>query len=141
VIKGGSMSDPKKLLHPNDDVNKSQSSNDTFPTAMHIAAYTKLVTHTVPAITKLRDTLNEKSKQFRNVVKIGRTHLMDATPLTLGQELSGFVSQLDHGIAAIQNSLKHLSELALGGTAVGTGLNTPQGYTKLVAQKIAEISG
>src|SRR5690606_23738056 len=104
-------------------------------------AYTKLVTHTVPAITKLRDTLNEKSKQFRNVVKIGRTHLMDATPLTLGQELSGFVSQLDHGIAAIQNSLKHLSELALGGTAVGTGLNTPQGYTKLVAQKIAEISG
>jgi fumarate hydratase class II len=140
-MRGGKLTDPQKLLHPNDDVNKSQSSNDTFPTAMHIAAYTKVVTHTLPLVTVLRDKLQEKSKAYKGVVKIGRTHLMDATPLTLGQELSGFVSQLDHGIAAVQNSLKHLSELALGGTAVGTGLNTPQGYTKLVAQKIAELTG
>jgi fumarate hydratase, class II len=140
-LKGGKLTDPKKMLHPNDDVNKSQSSNDTFPTAMHIAAYLKVVEHTLPAITRLRDRLQEKSKAYKNVVKIGRTHLMDATPVTLGQELSGFVSQLDHGIAAIQFSLKHLSELALGGTAVGTGLNTPQGYTKLVAQEIAKITG
>ena len=140
-IKGGKLNDPKKMFHPNDDVNKSQSSNDTFPTAMNIAAYVMVVEHTLPGITRLRDTFNEKAKSFKSVVKIGRTHLMDATPVTLGQELSGFVSQLDHGIATIQNSLKHLSELALGGTAVGTGLNTPQGYTKLVAQKIAEITG
>jgi len=140
-MKGGKLTDPQKLLHPNDDVNKSQSSNDTFPTAMHIAAYTKVVSHTLPLVTKLRDRLQEKSKQYKSVVKMGRTHLMDATPLTLGQELSGFVSQLDHGIVTVQNSLKHLSELALGGTAVGTGLNTPQGYTKLVAQKIAELTG
>jgi fumarate hydratase class II len=141
TLKGGKLTDPHKMLHPNDDVNKSQSSNDTFPTAMHIAAYLKVVEHTIPGITKLRDALNAKAKQYKNVVKIGRTHLMDATPVTLGQELSGFVSQLDHGLSTIQNSLKHLSELALGGTAVGTGLNTPQGYTKLVAQKIAEITG
>jgi fumarate hydratase class II len=140
-MRGGKLTDPQKLLHPNDDVNKSQSSNDTFPTAMHIAAYTKVVTHTLPLVTVLRDKLQEKAKAYKGIVKIGRTHLMDATPLTLGQELSGFVSQLDHGIAAVQNSLKHLSELALGGTAVGTGLNTPQGYTKLVAQKIAELTG
>lgn len=140
-LKGGKLTDPKKMLHPNDDVNKSQSSNDTFPTAMHIAAYLKIVEHTLPALTRLRDRLHEKSKAFKGVVKIGRTHLMDATPVTLGQELSGFVSQLDHGILAIQFSLKHLAELALGGTAVGTGLNTPQGYTKLVAQEIASITG
>ncbi len=140
-MKGGKLTDPKKILHPNDDVNKSQSSNDTFPTAMNIAAYSTIVEQTIPALTRLRDTLHEKAKKFKSVVKIGRTHLMDATPLTLGQELSGFVSQLDHGLATIQNSLKHLSELALGGTAVGTGLNTPQGYTKLVAQKISELTG
>jgi fumarate hydratase class II len=141
VLNGGSLMDEKKVLHPNDDVNKSQSSNDTFPTAMHIAAYKVLVEVTIPGIEILRDTLKEKSKRFMKVVKIGRTHFMDATPLTLGQELSGYVSQLDHGIAAIKNSLKHLSELALGGTAVGTGLNTPKGYDVLVAKKIAEITG
>jgi len=140
VIDGGSLHDDKKVLHPNDDVNKSQSSNDTFPTAMHIAAYKVLVDVTVPGLEVLRDTLKEKSKKFMKVVKIGRTHFMDATPLTLGQELSGYVSQLDHGIAAIKNSYKHLSEIALGGTAVGTGLNTPKGYDVLVAKKIAEIS-
>ncbi len=141
VIDGGSLVDDKKVLHPNDDVNKSQSSNDTFPTAMHIAAYKVLVDVTVPGLEVLRDTLKEKSKKFMKVVKIGRTHFMDATPLTLGQELSGYVSQLDHGIAAIKNTYKHLSEIALGGTAVGTGLNTPKGYDVLVAKKIAEISG
>ncbi|MGB4961174.1 MAG: class II fumarate hydratase, partial [Saprospiraceae bacterium] len=141
VINGGTLDDDKKVLHPNDDVNKSQSSNDTFPTAMHIAAYKVLVDVTVPGLEILRDTLKEKSKKFMKVVKIGRTHFMDATPLTLGQELSGYVSQLDHGIAAIKNTYKHLSELALGGTAVGTGLNTPKGYDVLVAKKIAEISG
>lgn len=141
VIDGGSLADDKKVLHPNDDVNKSQSSNDTFPTAMHIAAYKVLVDVTVPGLEVLRDTLKEKSKKFMKVVKIGRTHFMDATPLTLGQELSGYVSQLDHGIAAIKNTYKHLSEIALGGTAVGTGLNTPKGYDILVAKKIAEISG
>jgi len=141
VIDGGSLADDKKVLHPNDDVNKSQSSNDTFPTAMHIAAYKVLVDVTVPGLEVLRDTLKEKSKKFMKVVKIGRTHFMDATPLTLGQELSGYVSQLDHGIAAIKNTYKHLSEIALGGTAVGTGLNTPKGYDVLVAKKIAEISG
>jgi len=141
VINGGKLSDKDKYLHPNDDVNKSQSSNDTFPTAMHIAAYTALMETTIPGIEKLRDTLKKKSKKFMKVVKIGRTHFMDATPLTLGQELSGYVSQLDHGIAAIKNTLKHLSELALGGTAVGTGLNTPKGYDKLVAKHIAQLTG
>ena len=141
VIKGGKLSDEKKYLHPNDDVNKSQSSNDTFPTAMHIAAYAILQENTLPGIKKLRDTLHDKSKAYMKVVKIGRTHFMDATPVTLGQELSGYVAQLDHGMAAIKNSLKHLSELALGGTAVGTGLNTPKGYSRLVAKKISDISG
>ena len=140
VIHGGTLEDDKKVLHPNDDVNKSQSSNDTFPTAMHIAAYKVLAEKTVPALETLRNTLQEKSKKFMKVVKIGRTHFMDATPLTLGQELSGYVSQIDHGIAAIKNSYKHLAELALGGTAVGTGLNTPKGYDKLVAEKIANIT-
>jgi fumarate hydratase class II len=126
VIKGGALADKDKFLHPNDDVNKSQSSNDTFPTAMHIAAYKILMEVTIPGIKKLRDTLAQKSKDFMQVVKIGRTHCMDATPLTLGQEISGYVSQLDHGLRAINNSLAHLSELALGGTAVGTGINTPK---------------
>jgi len=141
VLNGGDLTDAHKALHPNDDVNKSQSSNDTFPTAMHIAAYKVLIDVTIPGMEKLRNTLHEKAEKFMNVVKIGRTHFMDATPLTLGQELSGYVSQLDHGIAAIKNSLNHLSELALGGTAVGTGLNTPKGYDVLVAQKIADITG
>ncbi len=141
VLKGGKLTDEKKYLHPNDDVNKSQSSNDTFPTAMHIAAYTTLIESTIPGIQGLRTTLDFKAKKFKNVVKIGRTHFMDATPVTLGQELSGYVSQLDHGLAAIKNSLKHLSELALGGTAVGTGLNTPKGYAKLVAKHIAKQTG
>ena len=140
VLSGGNLADEKKIIHPNDDVNKSQSSNDTFPTAMHIAAYKILVETTLPGIKKLRDTLAAKSKQFLSVVKIGRTHLMDATPLTLGQELSGYVSQLNHGIKAIENSLSHLSELALGGTAVGTGINTPPNYAVNVAKKIAELS-
>jgi fumarate hydratase class II len=140
VIKGGALTDEKKVLHPNDDVNKSQSSNDTFPTAMHIAAYKILVETTIPGIEKLRDTLRAKSEEFMNVVKIGRTHLMDATPLTLGQELSGYAAQLDHGLRAIQNTLPHLAELALGGTAVGTGLNTPKGYAVAVAKKIAELT-
>src|SRR3982750_260192 len=141
VLKGGKLTDKEKFLHPNDDVNKSQSSNDTFPTAMHIAAYKILVETTIPGIEKLRNTLAEKSKSFMNVVKIGRTHFMDATPLTVGQELSGYVSQLDHGLRAIKNTLAHLSELALGGTAVGTGLNTPDGYDVKVAKKIAEVTG
>ncbi len=140
VLNGGSLLDEKKVLHPNDDVNKSQSSNDTFPTAMHIAAYKILVEHTLPGIQKLRDTLAVKSKEYMRVVKIGRTHLMDATPLTLGQEISGYVSQLDHGMRAIKNSLAHLSELALGGTAVGTGINTPPNYAEKVARKIAELT-
>lgn len=141
VLSGGKLTDKEKVLHPNDDVNKSQSSNDTFPTAMHIAAYKILQEQTIPAIEKLRDTLKKKSTEFRNVVKIGRTHLMDATPLTLGQEFSGYVAQLTHGIKAIKNTLEHLSELALGGTAVGTGINTPKGYSENVAKHIAEISG
>ncbi len=141
VVKGGKLDDKEKTLHPNDDVNKSQSSNDTFPTAMHIAAYKAVVEVTIPGLEALRDTLKDKSKKLMKVVKIGRTHFMDATPVTVGQELSGYVSQLDHGIAAIKNTLKHLSELALGGTAVGTGLNTPKGYAKNVAEKIAELSG
>ena len=140
VVKGGSLSDKEKFLHPNDDVNKSQSSNDTFPTAMHIAAYKMIVEVTLPGIEKLRDTLAEKSKMFMHVVKIGRTHFMDATPLTLGQEFSGYVSQLDHGIKAIKNTLSHLSELALGGTAVGTGINTPENYAINVARHIATLT-
>jgi len=141
VIKGGSLTDKDKFLHPNDDVNKSQSSNDTFPTAMHIAAYKILLETTIPGIKKLRDTLAQKSKDFMHVVKIGRTHFMDATPLTLGQEISGYVSQLDHGLKAINNTLAHLSELALGGTAVGTGINTPKGYSENVAKHIANLTG
>jgi fumarate hydratase class II len=141
VLLGGSLEDGKKKIHPNDDVNKSQSSNDTFPTAMHIAAYKMVLETTIPGVEKLRDTLKAKSKSFMDVVKIGRTHFMDATPLTLGQEFSGYVAQLDHGLRALKNTLAHLSELALGGTAVGTGLNTPKGYAELVAKKIAEFSG
>ncbi len=141
VMNGGSLTDKEKFLHPNDDVNKSQSSNDTFPTAMHIAAYKMLVEKTIPGIKLLRDTLQRKSREFMKVVKIGRTHFMDATPLTLGQEFSGYVSQLDHGLKAIQNTLDHLSELALGGTAVGTGINTPEGYSENVARHIATLTG
>ena len=141
VINGGNLMDETKYIHPNDDVNKSQSSNDTFPTAMHIAAYKILREVTIPGITKLRNTLDRKAKEFKNVVKIGRTHFMDATPLTLGQEFSGYVSQLDHGLRAINNTLAHLSELALGGTAVGTGINTPKGYSENVARHIAELTG
>ncbi|MBR2648213.1 MAG: class II fumarate hydratase [Sediminibacterium sp.] len=140
VLKGGSLNDKEKFLHPNDDVNKSQSSNDTFPTAMHIAAYKILLEVTIPGIEKLRNTLADKSKAFMHVVKIGRTHFMDATPLTVGQELSGYVSQLNHGLKAIHNSLAHLSELALGGTAVGTGINTPKGYDVNVAKHIANLT-
>jgi fumarate hydratase class II len=141
VLKGGKLTDKEKFLHPNDDVNKSQSSNDTFPTAMHIAAYKILVEVTIPGIKMLRDTLAKKSRQYMKVVKIGRTHFMDATPLTVGQEFSGYVSQLDHGLKAIKNSLPHLSELALGGTAVGTGINTPPNYAKNVAKHIAKLTG
>lgn len=141
VLNGGDLMDETKYIHPNDDVNKSQSSNDTFPTAMHIAAYKILMEVTIPGITKLRNTLDAKAKEFKNVVKIGRTHFMDATPLTLGQEFSGYVSQLDHGLRAINNTLAHLSELALGGTAVGTGINTPKGYSVNVARHIAELTG
>ena len=140
VINGGSLQDLNKIIHPNDDVNKSQSSNDTFPTGMHIAAYKIIIETTIPGVEQLRDTLKEKSDSFMNVVKIGRTHLMDATPLTLGQEFSGYVSQLDHGLKALKNTLPHLSELALGGTAVGTGINTPAGYADLVAEKIANFT-
>jgi fumarate hydratase class II len=140
VVGGGNLMDEKKSVHPNDDVNKSQSSNDTFPTAMHIAAYKILADVTIPGIIKLRDTLAAKSKEYMHVVKIGRTHLMDATPLTLGQEISGYVSQLDHGLRAINNTLAHLSELALGGTAVGTGINTPKGYSENVAMNIAKLT-
>lgn len=141
LVLGKSKLGEKSPIHPNDDVNKSQSSNDTFPTAMHIAAYKKVVTHTLPAVEKLRDTLLKKSEKFKDVVKIGRTHLMDATPLTLGQEFSGYVAQLDHAIKAIKNTLTHLSELALGGTAVGTGLNTPKGYDVKVAEYISKFTG
>lgn len=141
VLKKGALTDDKKVLHPNDDVNKSQSSNDTFPTAMHIAAYQILVDVTLPGLKKLRNTLHAKAQEYMKVVKIGRTHFMDATPLTLGQELSGYASQIEHGIRAIENTLPHLSELALGGTAVGTGLNTPKGYAKKVAKEIADITG
>ena len=141
VMAGNKLGEGKTEVHPNDDVNKSQSSNDTFPTAMHIAAYKTIVDITIPGVEKLRDTLQEKSTSFMKVVKIGRTHLMDATPITLGQEFSGYVSQLNHGLKALRNTLEHLSELALGGTAVGTGINTPVGYSELVAKKIAEFTG
>ncbi len=141
VINGGQLTDEQKFVHPNDDVNKSQSSNDTFPTAMHIAAYKMLMEVTLPGIEKLRDTLAAKSEAFMDVVKIGRTHFMDATPLTLGQEFSGYTAQLNHGIRAIKNALAHLSELALGGTAVGTGINTPAGYSENVAKHIAQLTG
>ena len=140
VLNGGNIHDSSKFVHPNDDVNKSQSSNDTYPTAMHIASYKMIVETTIPGIEKLRDTLQKKSDEYKAVVKIGRTHLMDATPLTLGQEFSGYVAQLNHGIKALKATLSHLSELALGGTAVGTGINTPKGYSELVAKYIAEFT-
>src|SRR5690606_16197932 len=140
VIQGNKLGGGKTFIHPNDDVNKSQSSNDTYPTAMHIAAYKMLVETTIPGVEKLRDTLKEKSDKFKDVVKIGRTHLMDATPLTLGQEFSGYVAQLNYGLKALNNTLSHLSELALGGTAVGTGINTPKGYDVNVAKYIAEFT-
>ncbi|UCG27551.1 MAG: class II fumarate hydratase [Bacteroidales bacterium] len=141
VLKGGKLGEGTRFIHPNDDVNKSQSSNDTFPTAMHIAAYKMITETTLPGIEKLKKTFERKSEEYKDIVKTGRTHLMDATPLTLGQEFSGYTSMLDHGIKALKNTLPHLSELALGGTAVGTGLNTPKGYDVLVARKISEISG
>ncbi|WP_299247644.1 class II fumarate hydratase [uncultured Aquimarina sp.] len=140
-IAGKTIGEGEKTIQPNDDVNKSQSSNDTFPTGMHIAAYKKILEVTIPGITQLRDTLKKKSETFKNVVKIGRTHFMDATPLTIGQELSGYVSQLDHGLKALENTLPHLAEIALGGTAVGTGLNTPKGYAKRVSEFIAQFTG
>lgn len=140
-LAGKVVGQGEKTLQPNDDVNKSQSSNDTYPTGMHIAAYKMVMEVTIPGVEKLRDTLKQKSEAFKNVVKIGRTHLMDATPLTLGQEFSGYVSQLDHGLKALKNTLSHLSELALGGTAVGTGINTPKGYDVLVAKYIADFTG
>ncbi len=140
VLNGGKLGE-KTIIHPNDDVNKSQSSNDTFPTAMSIAGYKMVVKSTIPGVEKLLNTLAEKSILFKDIVKTGRTHLMDATPITLGQEFSAYVSQLEHGLIALKNTLPHLSELALGGTAVGTGLNTPKGYDKLVASKIAELTG
>lgn len=140
-IAGKKIGEGEKTIQPNDDVNKSQSSNDTFPTGVHIAAYKKIVKTTIPGVEQLQDTLNKKSKDFAKIVKIGRTHLMDATPLTLGQEFSGYASQLDHGLRALKNTLDHLSELALGGTAVGTGLNTPKGYDVLVAKYISDFTG
>lgn len=140
VIQGNTLGEGKTFIHPNDDVNKSQSSNDTYPTAMHIAAYKAVVEITIPGVEKLRNTLKAKSDAFKDIVKIGRTHLMDATPLTLGQEFSGYVSQLDHGLRALRNTLDHLSELALGGTAVGTGINTPKGYDVKVADYIAQFT-
>ncbi len=141
VMQGGKLTDEKKVLHPNDDVNKSQSSNDTYPTAMHIAAYKQVMEVTLPGMQKLRDTLSKKVEDFKSIVKTGRTHFMDATPLTLGQEFSGYVQQIDNSIRAIKNALEAVRELALGGTAVGTGLNTPKGYDVLVARKIAELTG
>jgi len=140
VLNGGKLGE-KTIIHPNDDVNKSQSSNDTFPTAMSISAYKRIVETTIPGVEKLRKTLAKKSEDFTDIAKTGRTHLMDATPLTLGQEFSGYVSQLDHALIAIKNTLPHLAELALGGTAVGTGLNAPKGYDQKVAAKIAELTG
>jgi len=141
VVNGGDLMDEEKVLHPNDDVNKSQSSNDTYPTAMHIASYKKIVEVTLPGLEKLRETLTNKANEFKEIVKIGRTHFMDATPLTLGQEFSGYAQQLTNSIRAIKNSLEMIAELALGGTAVGTGLNAPEGYDVLVAKKIAELTG
>lgn len=141
VMTGGKLSDEKKVLHPNDDVNKSQSSNDTYPTAMHIAAYKQVVDITIPGMEKLRDTLQKKSDEYKNIVKTGRTHFMDATPLTLGQEFSGYTQQITNSIRALKNALEMVRELALGGTAVGTGLNTPKGYDVIVAKKIAELTG
>jgi fumarate hydratase, class II len=141
VVQGGKLDDEKKVLHPNDDVNKSQSSNDTFPTAMHIAAYKQVMEITIPGMRALRDTLAAKAETFRTIVKTGRTHFMDATPLTLGQEFSGYVQQIDNSIRALKNALEAVRELALGGTAVGTGLNTPRGYDVLVAKKIADLTG
>jgi len=140
INNGGDLTAEDRFIHPNDDVNKSQSSNDTFPTGMHIAIYKKIIETTIPGVEQLRNTLQQKSIDFSNVVKIGRTHLMDATPLTLGQEFSGYVSQLDHGLKALNNTLDHLAELALGGTAVGTGINTPEGYSELVAKYIADFT-
>ncbi|TDL99107.1 MAG: class II fumarate hydratase [Flavobacteriaceae bacterium] len=140
-IAGGKIGEGEPVLKANDDVNKSQSSNDTFPTGMHIAGYKMIVENTIPGVLQLKETLNKKAEEFKDVVKIGRTHLMDATPLTVGQQFSGYVSQLDHGIKALKNTLPHLSELALGGTAVGTGLNTPKGYDVLVAKYIADFTG
>ncbi|MHA7058889.1 class II fumarate hydratase [Aquimarina sp. M1] len=139
-LAGKTIGEGEKTIQPNDDVNKSQSSNDTFPTGMHIAAYKKIIEVTIPGIIQLRDTLKKKSETFKNVVKIGRTHFMDATPLTIGQELSGYVSQLNHGLRALENTLPHMAELALGGTAVGTGLNTPKGYAKRVSEFIAQFT-
>jgi fumarate hydratase class II len=141
VMTGGKLADEKKVLHPNDDVNKSQSSNDTYPTAMHIASYKQVVDITIPGMEKLRNTLQKKAEEYKNIVKTGRTHFMDATPLTLGQEFSGYAQQLTNSIRAVRNALEMVSELALGGTAVGTGLNTPKGYDVLVAKKIAELTG
>lgn len=141
VLAGGKIGEGEPVIKANDDVNKSQSSNDTYPTGMHIAAYKAVVEVTIPGVEKLRDTLKKKSEEFRDVVKIGRTHLMDATPLTLGQELSGYVAQLNYGLKAVKNTLSHLSEVALGGTAVGTGLNTPEGYDVKVAEYIAKFTG
>ena len=141
VLEGNKLGEGQKTLAPNDDVNKSQSSNDTFPTAMHIAAYKKIIENTIPGVEKLKKELEKKSNAFKSIVKIGRTHLMDATPLTLGQEFSGYVSQLDHGVKAVKNTLNHLSELALGGTAVGTGINTPEGYSDKVASYISKFTG
>ena len=140
VLNGGKLEDSNKILHPNDDVNKSQSSNDTFPTAMHIASYKIISEKTLPSLINLKTILHTKSKEFMQIVKIGRTHLMDATPLTLGQEFSGYVSQIDHGINALKNSLPHLSELAIGGTAVGTGINSPSNFSKLVSQELSKIT-
>lgn len=141
VIAGNELGKGEKTLHPNDDVNKSQSSNDTFPTGMHIAAYKLIVEHTIPALQQLKETFSAKSKAFTNVIKIGRTHMMDATPLSLGQEFSGYVAQIEYGLKALDNTLPHLSELALGGTAVGTGINTPKGYSETVAKYISEFTG
>ncbi len=141
VMSGGKLADDKKVLHPNDDVNKSQSSNDTFPTAMHIAAYKQVVDITLPGMEKLKNTLVKKAEEYKNIVKTGRTHFMDATPLTLGQEFGGYAQQVTNSIRAIKNALEMVAELALGGTAVGTGLNTPKGYDVLVAKKIAELTG
>ena len=141
VLAGGTLGEGTRPVHPNDDVNKSQSSNDTYPTAMHIAAYAMVVETTIPGVEQLRSALNTKANEWDDVVKIGRTHLMDATPLTLGQELGGYVAQLDFGLKALRNTLPHLKQLALGGTAVGTGINTPEGYDVLVAKHIATSTG